>query len=129
MTKPLPARPGFATFEPEPEVAPAYRDADGGIDFVALQQSPEFQRLRRRAVRFALPATAFFLVWYLTYVLMSAYAPDFMGTPVFGAVNVGLLFGVLQFVSTVVITLLYGRHARRTVDPDADAVRALVGQR
>lgn len=123
MTRPS-ARPGFATFAPEP--GPEYRDADGEIDFVALQQSPEFQRLRRRALRFAVPATAIFLVWYLTYVVLSAYAPAFMGTPVFGAVPIGIVLGALQFVSTVVITLLYGRHARRHVDPDVDAVRNLV---
>ncbi|GGS30839.1 MULTISPECIES: DUF485 domain-containing protein [Actinokineospora] len=129
MTKSLSARPrpGFATFEPEPRRD--YLDADGEIDFVALQASPDFQRLRRRAVRFALPATVLFLVWYLTYVLLSAYAPGFMSQPVFGAVNVGLLFGMLQFVSTVVITLLYGRYAKRRVDPEVDAVRALVDQR
>lgn len=118
------ARPGFATFAPEPK--PDFRDEDGEIDYLALQQSPDFQRLRRRALGFAVPATAFFLVWYLTYVVLSAYAPEFMGTPVFGVVNLGLVLGGLQFVSTVVITLLYGRHARKRVDPDVDAVRALV---
>ncbi|MGX7828467.1 DUF485 domain-containing protein [Actinokineospora sp. 24-640] len=121
------ARPGFATFDADP--GPDYLDANGEPDFVALQQSPDFQRLRRSAVRFALPATVLFLLWYMTYVLFSAYAPEFMSRPVFGAVNIGLLFGVLQFVSTVVITLLYGRHARRILDPQTDAVRALAGQR
>jgi uncharacterized membrane protein (DUF485 family) len=121
------SRPGFASFESEEDSG--FLDADGEIDYVALQRSPEFQRLRRRALRFALPATAFFLVWYLTYVILSAYAPGFMSTPVLGVVNIGLLLGVLQFVSTVVITLLYGRHARKHVDPDVDAVRALVEPR
>lgn len=137
MTKSMPpparprpgARPGFATFDLDPEPGPAFLDANGDPDFVALQESPDFQRLRRSAVRFALPATALFLVWYLAYVLASAYAPEFMGRPVFGAVNIGLLFGLLQFASTVVITLLYGRYARRTLDPQTDAVRALAGER
>ena len=123
MTRPT-ARPGFATFAPEP--GPEYRDADGEIDFVAIQQSREFQRLRGRALGFAVPATAFFLVWYLTYVVLSAYAPEFMATPVVGVVPIGIVLGVLQFVSTVVITLLYGRHARKRLDPDVDAVRRLV---
>lgn len=128
MTRSLQARrrSGFATFEPE---APrGYVDADGNIDYVALQASEDFRLLRRRTLRFAVPATVLFLVWYLTYVILSAYAPEFMSRPVFGVVNVGLVFGMLQFVSTVAITLLYGRHAKRRVDPQADAVRALAEQ-
>ncbi|GAA4430386.1 DUF485 domain-containing protein [Actinokineospora soli] len=127
MSRSSPARPGFAAFQVgEPA---GYVDADGNIDYVALQQSADFRLLRKQALRFAVPATVLFLVWYLTYVILSAYAPEFMSRPVFGAVNVGLAFGMLQFASTVVITLLYGRHAKRKVDPRVDAVRALVERR
>ena len=61
--------------------------------------------------------TIAFLAWYLLYVLMSAYAHDFMSTKLFGNINVGLVFGLLQFVSTFVITWLYVRHANRKLDP------------
>jgi uncharacterized membrane protein (DUF485 family) len=46
-----------------------------------------------------------------------------MSTKVFGNVNVGLLFGLLQFVSTFVITHLYVAHANRNTDPIADEMR------
>jgi hypothetical protein len=59
----------------------------------------------------------------MLYVLLAAYAHDFMSQPVFGQVNVGLLFGGAQFVSTGLITLLYLRFARRKLDPKVDAIR------
>ena len=34
-----------------------------------------------------------------------------------GHVNVALIFGLLQFVSTFVIAALYGRFANRKLDP------------
>ena len=62
--------------------------------FIDMQASPEFQELRSRLRRFVFPMTAFFLVWYATYVLLGAFAHDFMATKVFGNINVGLLLGL-----------------------------------
>ncbi|GGL04134.1 DUF485 domain-containing protein [Nocardia jinanensis] len=93
-------------------------------DFVAAQNSPEFQELRNRLRRFIFPMAALFLLWYLGYVLLGAYAHDFMATRVFGEVNIGLLLGLGQFVSTFVITGLYVRFANRELDPRAAALRA-----
>lgn len=92
-------------------------------EYARAQASPEFQELRRRVRTFAFPMTAAFLLWYLTYVLLSTYAVEFMSTPVFGHVNVGLLFGLAQFVTTFGITFLYVRHANRRLDPSADKIR------
>ncbi len=92
-------------------------------EYERAQASPEFQELRRRVRTFAFPMTAAFLLWYLTYVLLSTYAVSFMSTPVFGHVNVGLLFGLAQFVTTFGITFAYVRHANRRLDPIADKIR------
>ncbi|MFI9818367.1 DUF485 domain-containing protein [Saccharothrix variisporea] len=118
---------GFATFDEDPGTR-LLVDAAGNPDFVALRESEDFRELRRRVTRFVLPATLGFLAWYLGYVALSAYAPDFMGTVVYGVINVGILFGVLQFVSTIALTLAYARYARRKLDPQVDAVRALTGE-
>ncbi len=91
--------------------------------YVEAQNSPEFVELRRRFRRFAFPMAGVFLVWYLLYVLMSTYAPDFMSKQVFGNVNVGLIFGLLQFLSTFVITTMYVRYANKNTDPVADKIR------
>src|ERR671916_2094522 len=92
-------------------------------EYLAAQNSPEFAELRRRFRAFAFPMTVAFLSWYLLYVLLSTYAPDFMATEVFGNVNVGLLLGLGQFVSTFVITHLYVAHANKSTDPIADEMR------
>jgi uncharacterized membrane protein (DUF485 family) len=98
--------------------------ANTAQQFLDMQASPEFQDLRTRLRRFVFPMTAVFLVWYATYVLLGAFAHDFMATAVFGNVNVGLLIGLGQFVSTFVITGLYVRFANRELDPRAAAIRA-----
>ncbi len=94
-----------------------------GPDWETIEQSADFIVLRRRLRNFVFPMTAAFLLWYLLYVLLSDYAHGFMSTKVFGNVNVGLIFGLLQFVSTWVITWLYVRHANRHLDPIADKIR------
>ena len=96
-------------------------------DFETIQDSPEFTALRRRLRRFVFPMTALFLVWYMTYVLLSAYAHAFMSQQVFGLVNVGLLLGLAQFVSTVLITLAYNRFARKRIDPQVALIRKHAG--
>jgi len=85
--------------------------------------SPEFQELKRRFRAFAFPMTVAFLAWYLLYVLLSTYAPDFMATKVLGNVNLGLLFGLAQFVTTFAITHIYVAHANKRTDPIADEMR------
>ncbi|USX52486.1 DUF485 domain-containing protein [Lentzea sp. HUAS12] len=129
MTKALPsvsrpATPGFATFEEEPRHA-LLIDGDGEPDYGAIQTSEDFLNLKRRVKRFILPATLVFLTWYITFVLLSAYAADFMSTPLFGTVNVGLTMGFLQIVTTIIITMAYARYSKRKLDPQVDKVRAL----
>jgi uncharacterized membrane protein (DUF485 family) len=85
--------------------------------YVAIQESPEFQDLRRRYRGWVLPVAAAALVWYFAYVALAAYAPGFMGTEIAGNINIGLVLGLLQFVSTFAVTALYIRHADKVLDP------------
>jgi uncharacterized membrane protein (DUF485 family) len=93
-------------------------------DWERIQSSPEFIQLRRRLRNFVFPVSVLFLVWYLLYVLLADYAHPFMSTKMFGNITVGLVFGLLQFVSTFVITGLYVRYANRKLDPVAEQIRA-----
>ena len=90
--------------------------------YAALRQSEDFRRLRSSFRGFAFPMTAAFLVWYLLYVVCSAWARDFMAQQVVGVINVAFVFGLLQFASTFLIAWLYSRHAGRKLDPLADRV-------
>ncbi|GAA2530398.1 DUF485 domain-containing protein [Pilimelia columellifera] len=89
-----------------------------------MATNSDIEVLRRRFRRFAFPMTVAFLVWYLLYVLLSAYARDLMGVRVFGNVNVALLLGIGQFASTFGIAAWYAAYARRRLDPLADRLRA-----
>ena len=82
-----------------------------------LHAAPEFTQLRKAFRSFVFPTTVAFLVWYLLYVVMSMWAHDFMSTELWGNINVALVFGVLQFVSTFLIAWLYARYMGRNVDP------------
>jgi uncharacterized membrane protein (DUF485 family) len=92
--------------------------------YLEIEQSPDFAELRRKFRSFVVPATIAFMAWYLLYALMSMWAHDFMSTKVVGNINVALVFGLLQFVSTFVIAWMYGKHMERNVDPLARELEA-----
>jgi uncharacterized membrane protein (DUF485 family) len=111
----------------ETPVPPATDDVPrepGGNIYVDVAQSPEFERLRKALRNFVFPLTAAFLVWYALYVLLSAFARDFMDTKVVGHINIALVFGLLQFVTTFLIAWWYARYAAAKVDPLADELKA-----
>ncbi|WP_285749644.1 DUF485 domain-containing protein [Lentzea sp. NBRC 105346] len=91
--------------------------------WVEVQNSPDFAQLKHRLRSFVFPVSGLFLAWYLVYVLLADYAHGFMATKVVGNINVGLILGLLQFVSTFVITTLYVRHANKNLDPLAEKLR------
>ena len=92
--------------------------------YLAVQQSEEFAGLRKALRSFVFPMTVAFFLWYALYVILSAYARGFMDTKIVGNINVALVFGLLQFVSTFLIAWLYSRFAARKVDPLADEIGA-----
>ncbi|MFE3096259.1 DUF485 domain-containing protein [Streptomyces sp. NPDC059248] len=92
--------------------------------FAEMQRSAEFGELRRSYRSFAFPLTIAFVAWYLVYVLLSNYAGDFMGTKLFGNINVALVLGLAQFLTTFLIAWWYARHAARELDPKAEAIKA-----
>ncbi|WP_326751956.1 DUF485 domain-containing protein [Streptomyces hirsutus] len=92
-------------------------------EFTEVQESAEFGELRRSYRSFAFPLTVGFIIWYLLYVLLSNYAGGFMGTKLFGNINVAFVFGVLQFLTTFLIAWWYSRHAATQLDPKAEAIK------
>ncbi|GAA1374826.1 MAG TPA: DUF485 domain-containing protein [Candidatus Luteococcus avicola] len=89
-----------------------------------IQTSDDFQELKRRFRNFAFPLSAAFLVWYFLFVLLSVYAVDFMRKPIAGNITIGLVLGLLQFLTTFLITWLYIRHANKNLDPIASRLRS-----
>jgi uncharacterized membrane protein (DUF485 family) len=89
-----------------------------------VQQSAEFGELRRAHRSFGFPLTVAFIAWYLLYVLLSNYADGFMGTKVAGNINVALVLGLAQFLTTFLIAWWYARHAAAELDPKAEAIKS-----
>lgn len=92
-------------------------------DFTEVQKGEKFQRLRRTQRSFVFPLTVIFLVWYLAFVVVAAFAPEFMAIKVLGNINLGIVLGLAQFVTTFVITGSYVAYANRKIDPLATELR------
>lgn len=93
------------------------------IDYEAFQQTGDFQEYKHRFRRFAFPLTVAFMVWFVLYVLLAAFAHDFMAQPFLG-LNVGLWLGLAQFVTTFGITMSYVAFANKHLDPATEKLRA-----
>ena len=87
------------------------------IDWEAIEQTPEFQELVHKRRSFVVPATIFFLVWYMAFILLAAYAEDFMSERVYEGLTVGYVLALTQFVMVVVLGLMYLRRSERVYDP------------
>lgn len=91
--------------------------------FERIAQTDEFGTLRKRYLSFVVPATAIFMLWYVLYVCANNWARDFMNTIIIGNINVALVWGLLQFVSTFVIAALYANYTKKKLDPLATDLR------
>ncbi|MDX3185125.1 DUF485 domain-containing protein [[Kitasatospora] papulosa] len=80
--------------------------------YLEVQDSPAFREVRRRYRRFVVPAAAAFLLWYLAYVIAATTAHDLMARSVAGVLNVAMVAGLGQFLTTFLLTWAYARHAR-----------------
>jgi uncharacterized membrane protein (DUF485 family) len=102
---------------------PQQPNRTSAIGYEAVRASRDFWTIQRRYGSFVRPVCTLFIIWYFLFVLIAVFAPGFMRISVFGDVNVGLCFGVLQFVSTFAIAVSYRRWARRRLDPLSDRLR------
>jgi len=98
-------------------------DAAAAVDFKEVQSTEQFQELRTRHRSFVFPLSIAFLLWYFAYVLLADYAVGFMSIKLWGNINVGLILGLLQFVSTFAITGWYVSYSNRKLDPIASDIR------
>jgi uncharacterized membrane protein (DUF485 family) len=96
------------------------------VDWEGIERSEEFRELVRRRRSFVVPATIFFLAYYMGFILLAGYAPDFMGSSVYEGLTVGYCLALTQFVMVFVLGLWYLRKADREFDPLADRVASKV---
>lgn len=96
---------------------------DPRVEWQEIARSSEFQELVAARRRFVLPATAFFLSWYIGFILLAGYAPDFMARSVYEGLTVGYCLALTQFVMVGALGLMYLRRSERVYDPLAEKVR------
>jgi uncharacterized membrane protein (DUF485 family) len=115
---------GAAPPDPAAQAARGGDEAAAAADvYLQVQRSEAFQEVRSRYRRFVVPAVAVFLAWYVAYVVTATTAPGLMARPVAGAVNVAMLAGLAQFLTTFLLTWAYARHARLRRDRAALELR------
>ena len=83
------------------------------VNWNGIAASDEFKALIKAKLKFIVPATIFFIVYYFALPILVGYAPGLMNRRVFGSVNLAYLFALSQFFMAWVIALLYVRAASR----------------
>ena len=97
-------------------------------DWESIEHSPEFQELVRKRRSFVVPATIFFLAYYMGFILLCGYAKDFMADSVYQGLTVGYCLALTQFVMVFVLGIMYLRKSDRDYDPLAQRVVDLAEQ-
>jgi len=120
IDSPLPSHPSAHKQEEAPGAGSTGEDV---AYWEGLEQTDEFRQLISARMRFVLPATVFFLVYYFLLPLANGLAPGFMRTDVVGHVNIAYLFALSQFVMAWLLAWFYIRKANNVFDRLAAMVR------
>jgi len=97
---------------PKPEHEKTADEDSDPVDWNRIAADPDFAALRVAKRRFIIPATVFFLCYYMALPVMVGFWPAVMKEPVFGKVNWAYLFALSQFLMTWTICWLYVRAAK-----------------
>ena len=92
-----------------------------------IEGDPDFRALVAAKIRFIVPATIFFLVYYFALPVLVGYFPDFMETKIIGDINLAYLFALSQFVMAWAVMYLYVRRAK-VFDTMAAAIVARIAK-
>lgn len=107
------------------------RTADEDVDVADWDRvagREDFRGLISAKLRFIVPATLFFVVYYFALPLLVGYAPGLMKKEVLGAVNLAYLFALSQFVMAWALAAWYLRSAG-TFDAMAQGIVSALGRR
>lgn len=91
-------------------------------DWAAIAADDKFRALIRRKNRFLAILMFCSIVAYLALPVGAAYFPEVFARPVFGPVNVGLLFAFAEFAVAGLIAYVYTRRANADFDRAAKEI-------
>jgi len=94
-------------------------------ELLKILQDPEFQELVKKVTVVSLSFTAVMMVVYYSFILMLAYARDFLATPICSgcATNVGIVIGVGLIIFAWLLTGAYIWWANTSYDPVVKKLR------
>lgn len=82
-----------------------------------IEQDPNYQELVRRRSSLGWMLSLIMMIIYFGFILLVAYAPKFLGTPIgTGVTTIGIPIGLSVIVLAFVITGIYVRKANSSYD-------------
>ena len=96
-------------------------------DWKRVAATDEFKALIAAKLKFIVPATVFFIVYYFTLPLLVGYAPRLMEKKIIGPVNLAYVFALSQFFVAWIVAALYVRAAGR-FDARVKSILAMLKQ-
>ena len=85
--------------------------------YETIERNPKYQELVRRRTSLALTLSALMLAIYLGFILLVAYAPKLLATPLGANVTtIGIPVGILVIISAFILTGIYVAKANSEFD-------------
>ena len=82
-----------------------------------IEQDPNYQELVRRRSSLGWMLSLFMLIIYFGFILLVAYAPKFLGTPIgTGVTTIGIPIGLSVIIAAFLLTGSYVRKANSSYD-------------
>ncbi|RFU62529.1 DUF485 domain-containing protein [Peribacillus glennii] len=94
------------------ETAAKNKSEASAVDYDKVVQSSSFKELMQQKKNFIIPMSIFFMVFYFTLPVMTAYT-TVLNQPAIGAISWAWIFAFAQFVMTVSLCMIYTRKARK----------------
>lgn len=92
------------------------------FDWTAIKADPVYQAYRLQRTRFVVLLLVLTGLVFFPLPLAAAFAPEWLVIPVNGAINVGIVLVLVQFVVAGLVAWVYARRADRVFDPAAEKV-------
>ena len=85
--------------------------------YESIQQNPKYRELVRQRSVLGWTLAAITLIIYFGFILLIAYAPKFLGTPIgAGVMTIGIPIGLAVIVSAFILVGIYVVRANATYD-------------
>jgi len=82
-----------------------------------VQSNPKFQQLVSKRKSLGWTLSAIMLVVYMGFILLVAYAPKFLGTPLgAGVMTIGVPIGLFVIIAAFILTGIYVSKANAEFD-------------